>query len=80
MARQRAPTDFRGRRKDLGATEDQMAKGLGVGREAVRDIESGSDRDSHRALYAAWLTRLEALSEGGRIAQLARATAGDRFE
>lgn len=78
MARQRAPTDFRGRRKDLGATERQMAVGLGIGPGDIQAIESGSDR--HRALYSAWLTRLEALSEGGRLAQLARATAGDRFE
>jgi hypothetical protein len=80
MAKQRIPTDFRGRRKDLGATERQMETGLGVGQGAIQAVESGFDRDGHRALYGAWLTRLEALSEGRRIAQLARATAGDRFE
>jgi hypothetical protein len=80
MARQRAPTDFRGRRRDLGATEVQMATGLGIGSSAIQAVESGFDRDGHRALYGAWLTRLEALTEGQRMAQLARATAGDRFE
>jgi DNA-binding XRE family transcriptional regulator len=80
MAKQSPPTDLRGRRVDLSATEEQMAKGLGVGREAVRDIESGFDRAGHRALYSAWLTRLEALSEGKRIEHFARANAGDRFE
>jgi transcriptional regulator with XRE-family HTH domain len=79
MAKQRPPSDLRGRRADLRVTEEQMAKGLGVGREAIRDIENGSDRAGHRALYSAWLTRLEALSEGKRLEQFARATAGDRF-
>ena len=79
MTRQRPPIDLRGRRMDLGATEDQMAAGLGIRLGAVLAIESGRDRDGHRGLYAAWLTRLEVLSEAQRMAQLARATAGNRF-
>lgn len=81
MARQRAPTDFRGRREDLGATRKQMAAGLGIDLDTILAVENASSHgDGHRALYAAWLTRLEALAPARRALQLEQAAAGGRFD
>jgi transcriptional regulator with XRE-family HTH domain len=79
MPSRRQHTDLRGRRQDLGVSIKEMATGLGMSIGDIVDIEKGAaagDRANH---YAAWLTRMEAWSNGKRERELKAVRLGQKF-
>ena len=70
MPVQRLSSNLEGRRKDLGASIRQMAAGLGITVADVREIEGGNAAHDRVAQYSAWLTRMEAWSDGKRQLEL----------
>jgi transcriptional regulator with XRE-family HTH domain len=79
MPSRRRHTDLRGRRQDLGVTVNEMAAGLGMSICDIVDIEKGTGASDGINHYAAWLTRMEAWSDGKRERELRGTRQGQRF-
>jgi hypothetical protein len=71
--------DLRNRRMALGASEELMAAGMGLGQPEIREIESGAALDEALDHYADWLARMEAWSPEERERQYLRARLGRLF-
>jgi len=76
----RHSADLRGRREALGATDRQMATGLGINLRELLALEDGTAPDDRLSFYAAWLSRLESSAAARRNQQLKRAIDGMRFD
>jgi transcriptional regulator with XRE-family HTH domain len=76
----RLGTNLRGRREALGATQREMASGLGISTHQLSVLEESSAQDERWSFYSAWLSRLEAAAQGRRREQFKRASRGLRFD
>jgi DNA-binding XRE family transcriptional regulator len=72
-------TDLSKRRRQLGASRETMAAGLGLPVDALKNIEDGAAADQLYDQYAAWLGRIETWPEDVRARQFRIAGKGGRF-
>ena len=71
--------DLRSRRMALGASEELMAAGMGLGVMEIRSIERGEATEEQLDSYAALLTKIEGWSAEEREVQYLFARMGRRF-
>lgn len=72
-------SDLRSRRMALGASEELIAIGMGLGVAEIRAIERGDATDAQLDLYAALLSQIEGWSAEDREVQYLFARLGRRF-
>lgn len=68
------------RRRQLGASRETMAAGLGLSMDTVKAIEDGVAPDPERGRYDTWLDRIEAWPADVRARQFRAAGQGRRFD
>ena len=72
--------DFSNRRRQLGASRETMAAGLGVQLDTVKAIEDGVACDREQHWYDIWLGRIEGWPMNIRARQFHVAGQGHRFD
>ena len=72
--------DFSKRRRQLGASRETMAAGLGVQLDTVKAIEDGVACDREHDWYDIWLGRIEDWPANMRARQFRVAGQGRRFD
>ena len=80
MNKPKQPTALSDRRRQLGASRETMAAGLGLAVEAVKTIEDGTASDQEYDRYNTWLGRIEDLPADVRARQFIAAGKGGRFD
>jgi hypothetical protein len=80
MALGQLASDLCGRRKALGATDGEMATGLGITLDELDALERGATLGHRLSFYSAWLSRLEAAAPTQRKWLFRRAADGERFD
>lgn len=73
-------TALAGRRRQLGASRETMAAGLGLAVDTVKAIEDGAASDQEFDRYNTWLGRIEDLPADIRARQFLAAGKGGRFD
>ena len=68
------------RRRQLGASRETMAAGLGLPVDTVKAIEDGAASDQEADRYNTWLGRIEDLPADVRARQFLAAGKGGRFD
>lgn len=68
------------RRRQLGASRETMAAGLGLPIDTVKAIEDGAASDQEYDRYNTWLGRIEDLPADVRARQFLTAGKGGRFD
>lgn len=68
------------RRRQLGASRETMAAGLGLSVDTVKAIEDGAASDQENDRYSAWLGRIESWPADERARQFLAAGKGGRFD
>lgn len=68
------------RRRQLGASRETMAAGLGLPVDSVKAIEDGAASDQEYDRYNTWLGRIERLPADVRARQFLAAGKGGRFD
>ena len=68
------------RRRQLGASRETMAAGLGLSMDTIKAIEDGVAPDPERSRYDTWLGRIEAWPADARARQFRAAGQGRRFD
>ena len=68
------------RRRQLGASRETMAAGLGLAVDTVKAIEDGAASDQEFDRYNTWLGRIEDLPADIRARQFLAAGKGGRFD
>lgn len=74
-----SPANLRARRRNLNATVEIMAIGIGLRRADIREIERLEASDGMLNHYAAWLARIERWTQEERDRQFIAAKTGRRF-
>jgi len=68
------------RRRQIGASRETMAAGLGLPVDTVKAIEDGAASDQEYDRYNTWLGRIEDLPVDVRARQFVAAGKGGRFD
>ena len=76
----RQSTPLADRRRQLGASRETMAAGLGLPVDTVKAIEDGAASDQEYDRYNTWLGRIEDLPADVRARQFLAAGKGGRFD